>query len=130
VFAGGGTLEAIEAVCNADGALEVDVLDGVGSLVDKSLIRVPSTEYRVPSGAGILGTRYSVLGTTEEPRFGMLETIREYGRELLQSVEPGGGEELYRQHARYYLALAEEGREGIMGPQQEMWLDRVQVEHD
>ena len=39
VFAGGRTLEAIEAICDAEGDLPVDVLDGVESLVDKSLLR-------------------------------------------------------------------------------------------
>src|SRR5205807_8555880 len=47
VFTGGATLEAIEAVCNADGALELDVLDGVGSLVDKSLV-TRNAERRTP----------------------------------------------------------------------------------
>jgi tetratricopeptide (TPR) repeat protein len=60
----------------------------------------------------------------------MLETIREYGRELLHSTEPAGGEELYRRHARYYMTLAEEGRKGVLGPRQEMWLDRFEAEYD
>jgi predicted ATPase len=62
VFAGGRTLEAIEAICDAEGDLPVDVLDGVESLVDKSLLR----EEEGPGG---------------EPRFVMLETVHEYTRE-------------------------------------------------
>ena len=65
VFAGGRTLEAIEAVCDAEGDLPVDVLDGVESLVDKSL----------PERGGRAGG---------EPRFVMLETVHEYAREKLE----------------------------------------------
>ena len=65
VFVGGFTLEAAEAVCDADGDLGIDVLDGVASLVSKSLLRE--------------------LGQEDDPRFGMLETIREYGQELLEA---------------------------------------------
>jgi predicted ATPase/class 3 adenylate cyclase len=119
VFTGGATLEAIEAVCNADGAIGLDILEGVGSLVDKSLVRQEAST--AASG---------MAGREREPRFGMLETMREYARELLESAEPAGGEEIYRQHATYYMTLAEQGREGIQGPLQEIWLDRLEVEHD
>src|SRR5437764_6946208 len=62
VFQGGRTLEALEAVCNYDGAMKVDVLDGVGSLVSKSLLQQRE-------------------GTGGQPRLWMLETIHEYARE-------------------------------------------------
>src|SRR5206468_1484707 len=62
VFVGGRTLEAIEAVCNAGSDLRVDVLDGVESLLAKSLLR-----------------QEEVMGG--EPRYVMLETIHEYARE-------------------------------------------------
>src|ERR671921_1271479 len=65
VFAGGRTLEAIEAVCDAEDDLPVDPLDGVSSRLDKSLVR----QEEGPEG---------------EPRFVMLETIHEYAREKLQ----------------------------------------------
>jgi len=120
VFTGGATLEAIEAVCNTDGAVELDILEGVGSLVDKSLVRQEATST----------TASSTVGREREPRFGMLETMREYARELLESAEPEGGEGIHRQHATYYMTLAEQGREGIQGPLQEIWLDRLEVEHD
>src|SRR5215211_7733214 len=83
VFAGGWTLEAAEAVCAADG--ELDVLDGLGSLLDKSLIRQSEVEG--------------------QPRFSMLETIREYAAEKL--AEAGQAAELRRQHAEYFSRLAE-----------------------
>ena len=78
VFAGGRTLEAIEAICDAGGDLPVDVLDGLSSLVDKSLLKQEE-------------------GVGGEPRFVMLETIHEYAREKLQGS--GEAEEL-RRHAR------------------------------
>ena len=67
VFVGGRTLEAIEAVCNS-GTDIPDVLDGVSSLVDKSLLKQREEESGYLSG---------------EPRFWMLQTIREYAQERL-----------------------------------------------
>jgi predicted ATPase/Tfp pilus assembly protein PilF len=105
VFVGGGTLEAIEAICNTDGTL--DVLEGVESLVAKNLLRPED-------GAG------------GEPRFGMLETIHEYARERLE--ESGAAEEL-RQHATYYLSLAEMVEPQLVGHEQGRWMDRMEAEH-
>jgi predicted ATPase len=85
VFVGGFTLDAVEAICNSDGDLEIDVLDGLASLVDKSLLR------ELDGGA--------------EPRFGMLETIREFGLELLDSS--GEGPRVHAAHAKHFLALVE-----------------------
>jgi len=62
VFSGGRTLEAIDAICDAEGDLPVDVFDGVSSLLEKSLLRQEE-------------------GPEDEPRFVMLETIHEYARE-------------------------------------------------
>jgi tetratricopeptide (TPR) repeat protein len=87
VFAGGRTLEAIETICDAEGDLPMEALDGVESLVDKSLLRQKE-------GAG------------REPRFVMLETVHEYAREKLEASGEFG--ELRRLHARYFLSLAEE----------------------
>ena len=61
VFAGGCTLEAAEAVCNPSGELGLETIDGVATLVDQSLLRQKTDDG--------------------ESRFGMLETIREYGRD-------------------------------------------------
>jgi predicted ATPase/class 3 adenylate cyclase len=109
VFSGGRTLEAVEAVCDAEGDLPVDVLDGVSSLVDKSLLRREE-------------------GPEDEPRFVMLETIHEFAREKLQ--ESGEAEETRRLHAEYFLALAEEAEPELGGPQQVAWLNRLEAEHD
>jgi predicted ATPase len=109
-FSGGRTLEAVEQVCNADGDLQVDVLDGITSLVDKSLM------YTVDGVGG------------REPRYWMLETIHEYAREKLQeSVE---GEHIRRQHALYFMRLAEEAEVELRGPLQMEWLARLEDEYD
>src|SRR3712207_5734721 len=110
VFAGGRTLEAIEAICDAESDLPVDVLDGLGSLVDKNLLKQEE-------------------GVGREPRFVMLETIHEYAREKLQESEEG--EDIRRLHAEYFLALAEEADPGLEeGAQQAVWVERLEEEHD
>jgi predicted ATPase len=109
VFVGGRTLEAIEAVCNAGGDLALEVLEGVDSLVSKSLLRQEE-------------------GVGEEPRFIMLETIHEYAREKLEAS--GEANKVKRAHAEYFLALAEEAEPHLTGPQQLAWLERLEAEHD
>jgi predicted ATPase len=86
VFVGGCTLEAAEAVCNAANDLELDVLDGIAELSDKSLLRQDET-------------------TSGEVRFGMLATIQEYALECLAAS--GEAEALRQQHAQFFLELAE-----------------------
>jgi|SRR5580658_30023 predicted ATPase/serine/threonine protein kinase len=109
VFWGGCTLEGVEAVCDAKQDLGLDVLDGMSSMVDKSLVR--QTEQ--PDG---------------EPRFAMLETIREYA---FVKMEACGEESLARRaHAAYCLVLAEEGAAEDSGANQTGWLDRFEREHD
>lgn len=108
VFVGGCTLEAVEALCSTLGDTPIDVLDGVTSLMDKSLLR--QTEQ-----AG------------EQPRLLMLATIREYGLEVLASA--GEMENTRRAHALYYLHLAEDAEAEIEGPQQATWLERLERDH-
>jgi predicted ATPase/class 3 adenylate cyclase/DNA-binding CsgD family transcriptional regulator len=109
VFAGGCTLEAIEAICSTLGDKAEPVLDAVASLIDKSLLQQIEQEG-------------------EEPRLLMLETIREYGLEALAvNGEMEGGR---RAHATYYLALAEEAEPEFEGPQQVTWLERLERDHD
>jgi predicted ATPase len=108
VFAGGRTLEAIEAICDAEGELPVDVLDGVASLVDENLLKQEE-------------------GVGREPRFVMLETIHEFAREKLEVSGEAG--ELRRHHAQYFLALAEEAEPAVEGAQQPLWLERLEEEH-
>jgi predicted ATPase len=107
VFLGGCTLEAVEAVCDTAGDLGVDVLDGMASMVDKSLAQ------QVEEAAG-------------ETRFVMLTTIREYALERLAASNDVAATR--RSHAAYYLVIAEEGAaEAAAHPE---WLDRLEVEHD
>ncbi len=111
VFVGGCTLEAAEAVWaapgNGDGAGQV--LDTIASLIDKSLLQQAEQEG-------------------EEPRFVMLETIREYGMERLAAN--GEMEAIREAHAEYYLTLAERAEPELAGPQQAVWLERLEREYD
>ncbi|MBV9280805.1 MAG: helix-turn-helix domain-containing protein, partial [Chloroflexi bacterium] len=113
VFAGGCTLAAAEAVCRAEGDLPGDVLEGLSSLVDKSLLGVE--EQEAPGGH-------------TEPRFVLLETIREYALEKL--AERDELLDAQRAHAAYYLRLAEEAEVELEGPRQVAWLARLEREHD
>jgi predicted ATPase len=109
VFVGGGTLEGVEAVCDTKGDLELDLLDGMTSMVDKSLLQ-------------------QVEQANGESRFRMLETIREYAREKLEA----GGEEALtkRAHAAYCLVLAEEVAADQAGGETSEWLEHFTLEHD
>jgi len=104
VFWGGCTLAAAGAVAGDQGD---DVLDGVASLVEQSLLR--------QSGE-------------QEPRFVMLETIREYAAERLEDL--GDAEQLREEHAGYYLVLAEEGAVALQKPEPGPWLERLEDERD
>ncbi len=99
IFVSGCTLQAAEGVCRAPGdgtgAGQVSVLDGVASLIDKSLL-------------------YQTQHEGEELRFGMLEMTREYGQEMLALCEET---EVARQaHALYYLALVEQAAHSLGRP--------------
>ena len=107
VFTGGWTFESAEAVCDPDG-LGLDALDGLTSLVDKSLIRRIEPPGR-PS------------------RFSMLETIREFGQEQLELA--GDLELVLRRHAEHFLRLAVEVEPHLTGEDQGAWLDRCDQEH-
>jgi predicted ATPase len=111
VFVGGFTLEAAEAVCAVEGDLPIDVLEGVASLADQSLLR---REERAGS----------------DLRFGMLETIQEYALERLE--ESDEAETLRQQHARYFLQMAEQAEPvvGYGGPDEAGWLERLAAEYD
>lgn len=108
VFADGWTLEAAEAVGDAEG-LGVDILGTLGSLVDKSLVQVKHEE-------------------NGEVRFGMLETMREYAVEQLR--ERGDFKLAQEQHNDYFLALAERTAPELRGLQQVRWQALLEREHD
>jgi predicted ATPase/class 3 adenylate cyclase/Tfp pilus assembly protein PilF len=109
VFSGGCTLEAVEQVCGGVGGSGTDALDAVSALVDKSLLR----QEEGPGG---------------EPRFVMLEIIREYGTECLKAA--GEWESARRAHLAYFRGLAEQAEAELTGPRQSLWLDRLEGEHD
>jgi predicted ATPase/class 3 adenylate cyclase len=109
VFVGGWLLEAVEAVCNVDRGLTMDVVDGVAALLNKCLLRQEE-------------------GLGGEPRFTMLETIREYALERLEAS--GEAESVRRRHAAYYLTLAEAAEPLLHGAEQRRWLDRLETEYN
>jgi non-specific serine/threonine protein kinase len=94
VFVGGTTLEAAEAVADARQDLGVDVLEAMSSLVDKSLLRCRDA-------------------TAEDPRFEMLEIVRQYALDRL--AKSGDETTTRRAHAAYALVLAEEKAQAIVG---------------
>ncbi|HSY33777.1 MAG TPA: protein kinase [Verrucomicrobiae bacterium] len=109
VFVGGCTLEGVEAVCNTKQDLQIDVLDGMGSLVNNSLVR------QVEQSAG-------------EPRFALLDTVREYGLERLAACGEESG--IRKAHAAYCLVLAEECAAQAADPASTEWLSLLEVEHN
>jgi predicted ATPase/class 3 adenylate cyclase len=107
VFVGGFALDAAEAICGPLGGESLSVLDGLASLVDKSLLRQERE-------AG-------------QPRFTMLETIREYGLEVLAEHTEAGV--LRRRHAEFFLWRAEEAEPSLRGPAQGEVLQRLDTEY-
>ena len=109
VFVGGCTLEAAEAVCNTSIDLGSDLFEMISSLVDKNLVQ-------------------PVHRTEAEPRFAMLETIREYALERL--TDSGEQTETRRAHAAYCLVLAEEGNPELSPADRAQWLMQCDLEID
>jgi hypothetical protein len=123
VFVGGCTLEAAEAVAselrieneelkNDRSAIlnsQCSILNSIEVLVDQSLLR-------------------QAEGLDGEPRFTMLETIREYALERLQAS--GEADTIHTQHAAYYLMLAERAASHLQGANQVEWLNKLEIEHD
>jgi tetratricopeptide (TPR) repeat protein len=109
VFTGGCTIESAEAVCNAGHDLPIHVLEGISSLVDNNLLQRNET-------------------ASEEVRFTMLQTIREYALEELASR--GEIDFTRRAHAAYAIVLAEEGAAQIREEDRVNWLAAWDAEHD
>jgi predicted ATPase len=108
VFSGGWVLEAAEAVCDARQDLGTDVLEAMSSLLDKNLLRCQDA-------------------TAADPRFEMLEIVRQYALEKL--AESGEEVTTRRAHAAYSLVLAEEGAEAVKGGDATAALVRLDAEH-
>jgi tetratricopeptide (TPR) repeat protein len=96
-------------VARPGGELGRDVLDVLGSLIDKSLIQ------RVPT-------------SSEAVRFRMLETIREFGAEQLEAA--GEAEATRGRHASFFLEAAEAAEPHLRGLHQKRWLDELELDHD
>ena len=106
VFAGGATLDAVEAVCDPRGDLGLDTLEALATLVDHSLVR----RTDAPEGS----------------RFHMLESIREFAAERLE--ERGEAEELRERHAEHYVTLGESAERHV-NANDEQWLARLERDH-
>jgi tetratricopeptide (TPR) repeat protein len=109
VFSGGWTLEAAEAVVREGGAVTPSVLDGITALADKSLVRPVAT-------------------TSPDPRFGMLETIREFGLEQLTAA--GEVDSTRRRHAEYFVSFSEALSAELFRATEPELLERLAAEHD
>jgi tetratricopeptide (TPR) repeat protein len=109
VFARGGSLEQLDLVCGPPADLgDREVVDALDQLADQSLLR------RLPD--------------FDEPRFLMLQTIREFAGERLE--EGGEGAMIRDRHLEAFLALAQTAQEHLFGPQRKAWLDRLDADHD
>jgi predicted ATPase len=109
VFAGGFSLDAAAWLCKEDPDQKVDVLDGVSSLADKSLLRQSES-------------------LDDEPRFTMLETIREFGLECLNASTEAAA--IRKAHGEYYLKLTEEAEVPIHEMYDVGWIKRLNLEID
>ena len=110
VFAGGWTLAAAEAVTSAGDSGEWQVLDRLAALVDKSLVQADETQ-----------------GST---RYRLLETVRHYAAERLAQRAGAELDETRAAHRDYYLALVETAGAHLRGPDEAVWLDRLEAEFD
>jgi tetratricopeptide (TPR) repeat protein len=107
VFRGGFDLEMAERICGPAEEIGGDVIDRIGELVDQSLVRVEEGP---------------------QPRFGMLETIREFAAEMLAGREEAGT--IADRHAAAMLDLAHEAASKLNGPDQRAALERLERDHD
>ncbi|WP_394793811.1 ATP-binding protein [Armatimonas sp.] len=108
VFAGGWTLRAAEAVCASEELESWEILDLLTLLVDKSLVTYEEREGNA--------------------RYRLLETVRQYARDRL--LDSGLGEAARDQHRDYFLALAKEAEQKLVGPEQGSWYALLEREHD
>lgn len=109
IFVNGCLLDAAQQVYHAVGNGHGDIVDDIEALVDKSLLRQEEQ-------------------TEEGPRFLMLQTLREYGKECLAST--GELEATREAHALYYLAIAEKIVPRLTGAMEAHWLDYLETEHE
>ncbi len=109
LFIGGCSLRSIHEVCLESEASESALLNTIGALVDQSLL------LRGPAPGG-------------EPRYALLETIREFGLECLSAS--GELEAVQRRHARFFMNLAEAAEKELLGSRQQSWLDELEADRE
>ncbi|QBI20978.1 helix-turn-helix domain-containing protein [Egibacter rhizosphaerae] len=113
VFAGGFTLDAVEAVCAGHGVDEADVLDHLAALIDKSLVQ----PVRAAGPA----------------RHDLFATVRTYARARLGGPDAAADPDVARleaRHAEFFAGLAERAAPALTGADQVAWFNRLHVEHD
>ena len=108
VFARGGNLEQLEPVCGPVEDVGGDVLGALDWLAEQNLLR------RLPD--------------FDEPRFLMLQTIRDFAMERLE--ESGEANAIRDRHLAAFIALTQQAQPYLFGPQRKQWLDRLEEDHD
>jgi len=108
VFARGGSLEQVEAVCGPAQDVGGDVVDMLDQLADQSLVR------RLPDFS--------------EPRFLMLQTIREFAAEQLEQSDEAAA--IKDRHVQAFIGLAQQAQPHVFGSRRKEWLDRLEMEDD
>jgi non-specific serine/threonine protein kinase len=108
IFVGSFPLETAEAICSDEGIREGEILEVLAHLVDKSLVVVEEREG--------------------EKRYRLLETIRQYSQERLW--EAGEVARLQERHWTWYTGMVEQAGLDVLGPQQVIWFNRFESEHD
>jgi predicted ATPase/class 3 adenylate cyclase len=108
VFARGASLEHVEAVCRPAEDIGGDVVDALDQLADQSLLR------RLPD--------------FDEPRFLMLQTIREFAADRLE--QSGEAAAIKDRHLQAFITLAERAQPYMFGRERKEWLDRLELEQD
>jgi predicted ATPase/DNA-binding XRE family transcriptional regulator len=108
VFAGSWTLDAAAAICSVEGVASDLIPDLLSHLINKSLVVVEHT--------------------SEESRYRLLETICQYADEKLFEIEDA--RDLRGRHLDYFIQIAEQGFEELRGPNDLLWLEKLEIEHD
>ena len=108
IFSGSWTYEAMEKICSDDVIEEFEILDMLGNLIDKSLVKVVESENIF--------------------RYTMLETIRKYGSEKLTGS--GDKDELQLKYFDYFYKLAQDSEAGLSGTEQKEWIKKMAQENE
>jgi non-specific serine/threonine protein kinase len=105
LFASGWTLEAATAIGGYDE--EIQVVELLGRLIDKSLVLVDRT-------------------VAHGPRYSMLETVRHYAQDRLHAA--GAGDDVRERHVAHFLEFARKAQANLFGESMRQWLERIDIE--